>query len=209
MFTGIVTETARIEKLVSAPRGRRLILHREKIRPALRTGDSLAVNGCCLTVAGLDRGKRGQHLAFDLSEETWARTSFRAASPRGMVNLEHCLPAHGRLGGHFVLGHIDGVGSIRHWRRTGDNRVLEVAVPPDLRRYLVVKGSIALDGISLTLSAVSSRGFEVWIVPYTFEHTALRERNEADLVNLEVDILGKYVERFLKGSARVLARARQ
>lgn len=202
MFTGIVTETARIEKLVSFPGGRRLFLHRRKTRPALRIGDSLAVNGCCLTVASLDRRRQGQRLAFDLSDETWARTSFSAASPGRMVNLEHCLPVDGRLGGHFVLGHIDEVGSIRRWRRTGDNRVLEVAVPRDVRRYLVVKGSIALDGISLTLSALSSRGFEVWIVPYTFEHTALRERDEGDLVNLEVDILGKYVERFLKGRAR-------
>jgi riboflavin synthase len=163
-----------------------------------KAGDSIAVNGCCLTVTKLLRNGPGTDLYFDLLDETWTRTNLQFAKEGGLVNLERSLAANGRIGGHFVTGHIDGVGEISRWERAGADRVLDLAAPREVRRYVVLKGSIAVDGISLTVAGVTEDGFRLWIIPHTFEVTALRERKAGDAVNLEADILGKYVEQFVR-----------
>jgi riboflavin synthase len=161
-------------------------------------GDSLAVNGCCLTVVKIS-GRAGRKLArFDLLRETWERTNLQFVRPGSLVNLERPLAADARLGGHFVTGHIDGLGRITKWERSGADWVLEVAAPAALRRYLVFKGSIAVDGISLTVAAVTRTGVRIWIIPHTWEVTVLRERKVGDAVNLETDLVGKYVEQMLR-----------
>jgi riboflavin synthase len=134
---------------------------------------------------------------FDLLKETWNRTNLQFARTGAQVNLERPLRADGRLGGHFVTGHIDGLGRILRWERLGQDHVLDISAPAGVMRYVVFKGSIAVDGISLTVAAVQKRSFRIWIIPHTHEVTALRERKLGDAVNLETDLLGKYVQRFL------------
>ena len=200
MFTGIVEETGRVEGLSKTSSGISLQIAVGRTAENLKVGDSIAVNGCCLTVVAI---RDGSHLQFDLLNETWERTNLQFVSAGSLVNLERPLRADGRLDGHFVTGHIDGLGRIVRWERTGADHVLDIAPPAELMRYIVQKGSIAVDGISLTVAAVREKTFTVWIIPHTFEITALRERKVNDAVNLEIDILGKYVEKFLlaKGSA--------
>jgi riboflavin synthase len=142
---------------------------------------------------------RGKHklAQFDLLKETWRRTNLQFAKPGSLVNLERPLRADGNLGGHFVTGHIDGIGRIARWERMGQDHVLDVAASAEVMRYVVFKGSIAVDGISLTVAGVSKKTFRIWIIPHTYEVTALRERKVGDAVNLEADLLGKYVEKFL------------
>ena len=134
--------------------------------------------------------------------ETWRRTNLQFAQPGSLVNLERPLRAGGELGGHFVTGHIDGVGKITRWERAGQDHVLDIAAPPEVMRYIVFKGSVAVDGISLTVAGVQKKGFRIWIIPHTFEVTALRERKVGDAVNLEADLLGKYVEKFFAARRR-------
>jgi riboflavin synthase len=136
-------------------------------------------------------------IRFDLLQESWQRTNFQFAKPGSLVNLERSLRANGELGGHFVTGHVDGLGKIVRWERAGKDQVLDIAAPPEVMRYLVFKGSVTVDGISLTVAAVNKKSFRIWIIPHTFEVTVLRERKVGDAVNLEADLLGKYVERFL------------
>jgi riboflavin synthase len=197
MFTGIVEETGRVRRITRSAQSIRLILSATLCARDLRVGDSLAVNGCCLTV--IQRSGQGDHklLHFDLLRETWVRTNLQFARIGARVNLERSLRADGRLGGHFVTGHIDGVGTIARWERAGQDHVLEIAAAPAVMRYIVSKGSIAVDGISLTVAAVRKNRFRLWIIPHTWEVTALRERKVGDAVNLEADLLGKYVERFV------------
>jgi len=194
MFTGIVEETGRIDRVTAHPNGVRLAVTARLCAAGLKIGDSLAVNGCCLTVVGY-RGKHGHKLLeFDLLQETWDRTSFHRAGPGSLVNLERSLAADGRIHGHFVTGHIDGLAKIKVWEKRGSDWFLNMVVPAPLRSYLVPKGSIALDGISLTVAAVHKRGCQVWIIPHTYHVTALRERVAGDVLNVETDILAKYVQ---------------
>jgi riboflavin synthase len=174
----------------------------------LKVGDSVAVNGCCLTVVGLPRRRGHGLIQFDLLRETWTRTNLQYAAVGSLVNLERPLRADTWMGGHFVTGHIDGLGTITRWEKVGKDWVLEVAAPPSVRRYLVFKGSVAVDGISLTVAAVTRRGFRIWIIPHTYDVTALQERGVGDAVNLEADLLGKYVEKFISEWAPGRARAR-
>ena len=197
MFTGIIEEAGKIESVRENAHGIRLAVRSRICARGTKTGDSIAVNGCCLTMARLQRTSRGAVLHFDLLQETWTRTNLQFAKHGSFVNLERSLAANGRLGGHFVTGHIDGVGKISRSERAGQDQVLEIAAPRDLMRYVVFKGSIAVDGVSLTVAGVSQRGFRIWIIPHTFEVTTLHERQVGDVVNLEADILGKYVERFV------------
>jgi riboflavin synthase len=134
---------------------------------------------------------------FDLLKETWVRTNLQFARAGSLVNLERPLRTDGNLGGHFVTGHIDGIGRITRWERMGKDHMLDIATPPEVMRYVVFKGSVAVDGISLTVAGVQKKGFRIWIIPHTYEMTALRERKVGDAVNLEADLLGKYVEKFL------------
>jgi riboflavin synthase len=140
---------------------------------------------------------------FDLLKETWERTNLQFAHPGSLVNLERPLRTDGNLGGHFVTGHIDGLGTITRWERSGQDHVLDIATTPEVMRYVVFKGSIAVDGISLTVAQVGKKSFRIWIIPHTYEVTALRERKVGDAVDLEADLIGKYVEKFV--AARRLA----
>ena len=196
MFTGIIEETGTVESIHPGDKSIRLTLKLRKTGGGLKVGDSLAVNGCCLTVAELTAKGRAKTAQFDLLKETWNLTNLQHCRAGSLVNLERSLEAGGRLGGHFVTGHIDGVGKIITWEKTGDDHQLQIAAPEDVMRYVIHKGSIAVDGISLTVAAVEKGGFTIWIIPHTFESTALSERAVGDAVNLEADMLGKYVERF-------------
>ena len=196
MFTGIVEEAGTVERIRPTAESIQLTVRTRMCGRGVRVGSSLAVNGCCLTVVkGAARG--GDKLVqFDLLQETWRRTNLQFAKVGSLVNLERPLRANGELGGHFVTGHIDGVGRLTRWERAGQDHVLDIAAPPEVMRYIVFKGSVAVDGISLTVAGVMRKGFRIWIIPHTYEVTNLRERKVADAVNLEADLIGKYVEKF-------------
>jgi len=198
MFTGIVEETGVIERIRSTGRSIELTVRAGVCGRGLKVGDSLAVNGCCLTAVKMTARGGRKLVQFDLLQETWRRTNLQFAKPRSLVNLERSLRADGRLGGHFVTGHIDGVGRIVRWERAGSDHVLDITAPPEVMRYVISKGSIAVDGISLTVAALGKKHFRVWIIPHTHRQTALRERKVGDAVNLEADLLGKYVEKFFR-----------
>ena len=200
MFTGIVEETGTVESITPTPRSIELTVRPRLCARGLKVGASLAVNGCCLTVVKLTR--RGQCVLarFDLLQETWRRTNLQYAKVGSLVNLERPLAANGRFGGHFVTGHIDGVGRITKWERVGADHVLDIAAPSAVMRYLVYKGSIAVDGISLTVAEVKRRGFRIWIIPHTYEVTKLREMAVGEAVNLEADLVGKYVAKLVTGT---------
>jgi len=198
MFTGIVEEAGVVEWVTPSERAVELTIRPKICGTGLKVGDSLAVNGCCLTVVQMSaRGKR-KLVRFDLLRETWDRTNLQYVRPGSLVNLERAMKASDRIGGHFVTGHIDGMGRITRWERSGKDWVLDLELPAELRRYVVFKGSIAVDGISLTVAETLPTGLRIWIIPHTWEVTALRERKVGDFVNLEADMLGKYVEQLLK-----------
>ena len=198
MFTGIVEETGIVESIKPTTKSIRLTIEAKRCAHGLKLGDSVAVNGCCLTVVKLTTRAGRKLVQFDLLRETWMRTNLQFCQTGSLVNLERPLRADGRLDGHFVTGHVDGVGKISRWERTGQDHVLEITAPAEVLRYIVFKGSIAVDGISLTVAGVTKKGFRLWIIPHTHEVTALRERKVGDDVNLEADILGKYVEQFVR-----------
>lgn len=202
MFTGIIEETGAVERIKPAAKSIELTVRARRCARGLKLGDSLAVNGCCLTVVKLGRPGASRLVQFDLLQETWQRTNLQFAKPGSLVNLERPLRANAELGGHFVTGHIDGLGKIIRWERSGQDYVLDIAAPPEVMRYVVSKGSIAVDGMSLTVASVAKKRFRIWIIPHTYEVTALRERKVGDAVDLEADLLGKYVEKFFKASGR-------
>jgi riboflavin synthase len=202
MFTGIVEETGTVERIKPTAKSIELTVRVRLCGQGLKVGSSLAINGCCLTAVKMSSRGQGKLAQFDLLKETWQRTNLQFASPGSLVNLERPLRPDGNLGGHFVTGHIDGVGRITRWERLGQDHVLDISAPMDVMRYIVFKGSVAVDGISLTVAGVTKRGFRIWIIPHTYEVTALRERRVGDAVNLEADLLGKYVEKFVAARAR-------
>jgi riboflavin synthase len=190
MFTGLIEAIGEVAEVKPTAAGFRLRLT-TGMAPQLESGDSLAVNGVCLTVVCADSD--GVHA--DISPET-ARVSALGGLKRGsMVNLERPLRADARLGGHFVQGHVDATGTIEDIRRDGDSFWLTIKFPPTLAPFIVRKGSIAVNGVSLTVAGVDDRHFDVQIIPYTWEHTNLRGVRQGELVNIECDILGKYVVR--------------
>jgi riboflavin synthase len=197
MFTGIVEETGIVERINPAAKSIELTVRTYATGRGLKTGDSLAVNGCCLTAIKISTRGKAKLIQFDLLRETWRLTNLQFAKPGSLVNLERPLRADGEFGGHFVTGHIDGVGKIVRWERAGQDHVLDIIAPPEVMRYIIHKGSIAVDGISLTVAGVRKKRFRIWIIPHTLEVTALRERKIGDAVNLEADLLGKYVEKVL------------
>ena len=197
MFTGIVEESGCVQSITPGENAIRLAVRARLCGRGMKVGGSLAVNGCCLTVAKMSGRGRGRLLHFDLLEETWRRTNFHSLHPGAAVNLERSVRAGGRMDGHFVTGHIDGVGKIIRWERSGRDHVLDISAPPAIMRYIILKGSVAVDGISLTVAALRARSFRIWIIPHTLAVTALRERKTGDEVNLEADLLGKYVQRFV------------
>lgn len=194
MFTGIIETTGLIRELRHGPAGARILISAPEISGSLKIGDSIAVNGACLTVVDcLEDSFR-----CDLSQETLSRTSFGKAKEGGRVNLERALVVGSRLGGHFVQGHIDGVGTLVALTPRGEGTVMTIEFPPALERYFVSKGSIAVDGISLTIASTEGNGFTVAVIPHTLQQTNLRAARPGDPVNLEVDILAKYFERYFQ-----------
>ena len=202
MFTGIVEEAGVIEKITPTKKSIELTVRATVCGRGVKVGDSVAVNGCCLTAVKVSPRGKFKLIQFDLLQESWKRTNFQFGKIGSLVNLERSLRANGELGGHFVTGHVDGLGKIIRWERAGKDHVLDIAAPVEVMRYLVFKGSVAVDGISLTVAAVSKKSFRIWIIPHTFEVTVLRERRVGDAVNLEADLLGKYVEKFLTARKR-------
>jgi riboflavin synthase len=197
MFTGIIEEAGVIEKIAPAKKSIEMTVRANTCGRGLKLGDSVSVNGCCLTAVKISARGKSKSIQFDLLQDSWDRTNFQFAKPGSRVNLERSLRANGELGGHFVTGHVDGLGKIIRWERSGKDHLLEIAAPADVMRYVIFKGSIAVDGMSLTVGDEKKNSFRIWIIPHTFEITALRERKVGDAVNLEADLLGKYVERFL------------
>lgn len=194
MFTGIVEETAEVVWLRATTEGIQLRLKLAEAIAGLRRGDSIAVNGACLTVTSI----RAEVLTFDLLQETLDRTNLGRFRPGHRVNLERPLRADGRLDGHFVSGHIDCVGTVRSFDQIDADYRLDVAFPEEYGRYVVTKGSIAINGVSLTVAEAREDALVAWIIPHTRSVTNLRELNAADAVNLEFDLLAKYVERLVK-----------
>ena len=194
MFTGLIEEVGTVAAVRTGNRSTRLQIAAPQIAKQTRTGDSIAVNGCCLTLAS----RRGNDLTFDLLEETIARTNLKKLRRNDHVNLERPLRADGRLGGHFVQGHIDCASPILAFDKKDVDFRLEISLPAEFASYVAPKGSIAVNGISLTVAEVLPGSFVAWIIPYTKEHTNLDGAEADDLVNLEFDILAKYVERMLR-----------
>jgi riboflavin synthase len=193
MFTGIVRERGRIAALDGGPSGVRLRVEAPETAAASAIGDSVSINGCCLTVVAVEDGS----VAFDAVPETLSRSSLGRLAAGDAVNVEPALRAGEPLGGHYVQGHVDGVGRIRSTEPEGDGRRLWVDAPDTVLRYCVEKGSVAVDGISLTVAALDERGFSVALVPHTLAATTLGEAKPDDAVNLEADVLAKYVERLV------------
>jgi len=194
MFTGIIEELGAIRKISSVPDGARLEVSAAVVLEGAGTGDSIAVNGVCLTL--VDQGPGW--FAADVSAETLRRTSLKAARTGTRVNLERPLTPSSRLGGHIVQGHVDGTGAFIEARASGDGWVVRIGFPPELGRYIVEKGSIAVDGISLTVAALGDQWFEIAIIPHTWKATNLSSLERGAPVNLEVDVIAKYVERMLQ-----------
>jgi riboflavin synthase len=193
MFTGIVEEVGS----VSSRSDYKLVVHAEKVLEDVHVGDSISVNGACLTVVSFD----ADSFAVDLAPETLRRTSLGQVGPGSAVNLERALAAHDRMGGHIVQGHVDNTGEITGITPEQDCFIVEVETPQSLAPYIVEKGFIAVDGISLTVVQRSEQLFTISVIPFTMENTNLCERSVGDLVNLEADILAKYVESLLEAKS--------
>ncbi|MGB8325741.1 MAG: riboflavin synthase, partial [Candidatus Acidiferrum sp.] len=194
MFSGIIEHLGTIESLELHSDGGRLTVHAPTVAPHLAVSNSIAVNGCCLTVVAKDK----EHFSADLSGETIRKTSFGELKPGMRINLEQPLTAGKEFGGHFVLGHVDTVGRVTRLEPEGENWWYSVEVPESFARYIVLQGSITIDGISLTVARWNNRIAEIAIIPFTYEHTNVRDKKIGDPVNLEGDVLGKYVERYLE-----------
>jgi len=197
MFTGLIEAVGEATEVKPTASGFRLRVATQ-LAAELSLGDSLAMNGVCLTVVAIDAG--GVHA--DVSPETVRVSAFGGLKRGSLLNLERPLRADARLGGHFVQGHVDATGTIDEIRKDGDSWWLTVRFPPALAPYIVRKGSIAVDGISLTVAGVDDQRFDVQIIPYTWEHTNLHSAKVNDLVNLECDILGKYVVRAIEATGQ-------
>lgn len=193
MFTGIVEETGVVERLDNSPSGCRLYIGASVVLDGTKIGDSIAVNGVCLTVTDMTKNS----FAADVMPETLRRSSLGSLHSGSRVNLERAMAADGRFGGHIVSGHIDGTGKISGKKPEGNAVVVTIAADRDILRYIVEKGSIAIDGISLTVTRVSSTDFSVSLIPHTAKETTLLSKRAGEIVNLENDIIGKYVERLM------------
>ena len=195
MFTGLVSAVARVLSLTSGASGTVLAIERPPAFGSVSVGESIAVSGVCLTV--VPPAVPGQALFFDVSPETLARSALGDLVPGAGVNLERALAVGDRLGGHIVAGHVDGTADVLSVEKSGDSWTFRFSLPVPLARYAVEKGSIAVDGVSLTVAALGERWFDVAVIPHTFTSTTLGARRPGDRVNIEVDVLGKYVERLL------------
>jgi len=201
MFTGLVQSLADVAAVVPEPPGVRLVIAAPGVAITSRIGDSIAINGCCLTVVAID----GDQLAFDAGAETLARTNLGELRPGKVVNLEQSLRAGDFLGGHYVTGHIDAVGTVNSRHEDADWCTMWFAAPAAQLNQMASKGSVAVDGVSLTLVDVERERFSVALIPHTLSVTTLGRRQIGDRVNIETDVLAKYVERQLNCSGRALA----
>jgi riboflavin synthase len=199
MFTGIVEELGQVGSIEIKGQQRRVTISAPKLASELKQGDSISVSGVCLTAVGISKTS----FTCDLAQETWLRTSFSRLKPNALVNLELPMRANGRFDGHVVQGHVDGVGTVTSFEQVhdGNDYVLQINVPSELTRYIVAKGSLAIEGISLTVAAIDGTTVQVAIIPHTAEVTNLRSLKPGDPVNLEVDVIAKYVEKMI-GAAK-------
>ena len=195
MFSGIVEDVGTVVSVVS--RGPGVVLGVSTGLPLeeIRVGDSLSVSGACLSVTAKEKGR----FFTDVSAETLSRTTFRSLAAGSRVNLERSLSLSGRLDGHLVYGHVDGTGTVREVRHAGESRVFHIRTDPSIMKYVVFKGAVAVDGVSLTASAVRPEGFEVTLIPLTLGRTTFGRMRPGDAVNVETDIIGKYVLKYLEG----------
>ncbi len=191
MFTGLVEETARILSVEPIGGGARLTLEAAVVLEGTHAGDSIAVNGCCLTITAME----GNRLSFDLLAETLDKTNLGDQKPGSVANLERALAANGRLGGHFVQGHVDTTARILGLEPHGQDHRMEIELPGAFARYVAYKGSIAINGISLTAAEVREASLVIWLIPHTMEVTNLHALKAGDRVNVEFDMLAKYLER--------------
>jgi riboflavin synthase len=199
MFTGIVEEVGCVTKIEQRGENRRITITGEKTPKELGTGDSVAVSGVCLTALDIKPGS----FSADLAPETWVRTSFSRIHEGALVNLELPMPADGRFGGHIVQGHVDGVGKLISLDRIVDseNWWLHIELPEEVEKYTVYKGSISIEGISLTVAKLEKNRCTIAIIPHTVERTNLHSLKSFDALNLEADLIAKYVEKMMKGDA--------
>ncbi len=193
MFTGIVEGVGSLAEVKATDGGSRVRIH-TPLSSAMKVGDSLAVNGVCLTVILTE----GDHVIADVGPETARVTTFAALERGQELNLERPMRGDGRVDGHFVLGHVDGVGVIEEIRMEGDSRWLTIGFQPILAPYFIRKGSVAVDGVSLTIAGLGERQFDVMVIPYTWAHTSLKGLKKGDRVNLECDMIGKYIVRMME-----------
>jgi riboflavin synthase len=195
MFTGIIEEVGHVASIEIKRHQRRLTIVSSNLVRELKRGDSISVSGVCLTAVDISKDS----FTCDLAQETWLRTSFSRLKPEALVNLELPMRASGRFDGHIVQGHVDGVGTVISFERVpdGSDYLLEINVPSELTRYIVAKGSLAIEGISLTVAAIDGTQVRVAIIPHTSEVTNLRSLKPGDPVNLEVDVIAKYVEKMV------------
>ena len=199
MFTGIIEEVGRVQKITHQSGNRRLTVFSRQLAKELKKGESIAVSGVCLTAVEITADSVG----FDIDEETWNRTSFSRIKEGALVNLELPMRADGRFGGHIVQGHVDGTGKFVALDAipNTDNYWLRIEIPSELTRYVIFKGSLSIEGISLTVAGIEATNVTVAIIPHTVEMTNLRSLKHGDPVNLEVDLIAKYVEKMTQGDS--------
>ena len=195
MFTGIIEEVGRVASIEIKGQQRRLTVVSSRLVRELKHGDSISVSGVCLTAVDISK----ESFTCDLAQETWLRTSFSRLKPEALVNLELPMRANGRFDGHIVQGHVDGVGNVISFERVADGNdyVLKINVPSEITRYIVTKGSLAIEGISLTVAAIEGTQVGIAIIPHTSEVTNLQSLQSGDPLNLEVDVIAKYVEKMI------------
>jgi riboflavin synthase len=193
MFTGIVEEIGKIESVVKSEKSARITIKAHKVLEDVKLGDSISTNGVCLTVTAFNTGK----FTVDVMAETMRRSNLSSISPGTEINLERALRAGDRLGGHMVSGHIDGTGTIKAFEEEDNAVWLTIEAPLDILKYIVQKGSIAIDGVSLTIAYIDDTVFKVSIIPHTKDATTLLNKKVGEIVNLECDMIGKYIEKFL------------
>ncbi len=203
MFTGIIEHLGSVESLAIDSNGGRVTIHAPTLAPSLAVSASVAVNGCCLTVVARNKNA----FSADLSAETLNKTTFAVLKEGDRVNLEHPLTAGKEFGGHFVLGHVDGTGTVAAMEPEGDSWRYSIRVPDEVAKYVVTKGSITIDGVSLTVARWENQIAEIAVIPFTYGHTNIRDRHPGDSVNLESDVLGKYIEQRLEARASAMVKS--
>lgn len=194
MFTGLVEEIGRVQSIIKSTKSARIIINADKVLEGVRLGDSISTNGVCLTVTSSTTNS----FSVDVMAETMRRSNLHILSPGDEVNLERALRVGDRLGGHLVSGHIDGMGTITNYENEDNAVWITIETSPEVLKYIVQKGSIAIDGISLTVAYVNETVFKVSIIPHTKDVTTLLRKKVRDIVNLECDMIGKYIEKLLK-----------